>query len=331
MLGFICRFKTTISKNLMEIKTSITPKSRDEFLAAIDEFARGTGLDYHDVLIRQVGNACYDAMVFTPPMASGGGKGTEKVANNLGKFAVYWDISAIFGTPQQDKSNYKFFRNMTGALKQGDKSRFSSLLQEKNATKVRNGIFRKILDDSNTDRAFGKMKNLLNKFVPSATYTPESVVTDLGPIHKRLLRESGNRKLRKNKKFLGYQYVVDSKERIKTYIKAQEQQVGRLKAGWAGAIRNLPAMKGRQQKTFGGRIPAWISRHDTSTGYCSSNLSNREYMQIKVGNAIGDNDGVATDAKPESTLSVVFGNRVKQMPKEMQNFLDKRAKKFNKR
>lgn len=314
----------------MEIKTSITPKSRDEFLAALKEYADGMHKDMHDALIEQSALVCRDAITFTPPMLPGGGGGNSTKAKKLGELSVYWDISAVFGTPQKEKSSFMFFRSLVGALYSGDRGMFAKLMQRKQVTKVKNGIFKKIVADADTNRAFGKMKNLLAKYVPDASYTPEAVVTDIETIHRRLLETNNGRKLR-DKANLGlnpaYQYVVDSKERLVSYIKAQQTHVGRLKAGWAGAIRNLPPMKGKSVKNPGGKINSWITRHNSSAGYSSSNLSNREQMSIKVGNAIGDNNNVATDA---DTPNLVYGNRVKQMHLRMERYLIARANKFNK-
>ena len=319
----------------MEVNAKITPKTRDEFMQAMTEFASNMKIDMHDVIIGQAGLACYDAIVFTPPMLDSGGGGNSNDAKKLGEKSVELDIKSVFEVPTlKEATSFQYFRSLCGALYVGDKGLFAKLMNDKRSKNSRNSIFSKIVSDPDNNRAFGKMKNLLSKFVPryggldTATY--EQAVTDLEAIHQRLLKTANGRKIRDktNLGLMGYnKYVAESQQALIAYIKKKQMDVGKLKAGWVAAMKSLPAKKGKsKQKNYGGKINKWITRHGLLNGYNQNSLNNSGFMYLKIGNSIGDNDGVATKAE---TANLVYGNRVKQMEADYNQFLEKNIKKFN--
>lgn len=316
---------------MVQIRAQITPRSEAEFVQAIREVSETVRGDFHDVLIQRAGLAARDFVTYTPPMAKSGGGGDKPIAHKLGKFAVYWDIKRIFdaGDSKEGRS-FMFFRSLCGSLYANDLGMFSKLTKSHYARKNQGGIFNKIINDGDKTRAMGKMKNLLSKFVPQyKSDDPNVIASDIETIHKRLLQTANGRRIRKAQN-IGLsklnKYIVDSNEKLKAYILKEQNQVGRLKAGWIGCIQNLPARK-KARGNIGKKAPVWVLRHSTSSGYVRSNLSNPQAMSIVIGNAIGDNNNTATDA---GTKGFVYGLQVNKMQADMKQYLLRTARKFNK-
>ena len=78
---------------MVDVSVKIDPKSFEEFQTAVEEFAKGLGVDTHDVAIAQAHLICRDAMDFTPPMAKGGGDGMADSSRMTGEGAVKADIN----------------------------------------------------------------------------------------------------------------------------------------------------------------------------------------------------------------------------------------------
>ena len=78
----------------------IVPRSRDEFVAAMEQFRNGTNESLVDVFLEQGALCCRDSMVFTPPIVKAGGDGMSKEAKAAGEMAIQRDIkSDIFNKP----------------------------------------------------------------------------------------------------------------------------------------------------------------------------------------------------------------------------------------
>jgi hypothetical protein len=315
----------------MEVKTKIVPKTRDEFMQAITEFAQNVGKDLHDVMIQQAGLACFDAMRFTPPLPKGGKDGLSKKAEKTGEGAVKRDIGTIaVAIDDRKASKFMFFRAVCNTLYAGDRGQFTSLMKKyAGKAEMSNNVFYKIAADSDQNRAFSKAKNLFSKYVPRhSDYGTDHIVQDIDAIHERILKTKNGRIVRNGGPGFNWlnKYLVQSKANLQAYIKKKQAEVGKLKAGWAGAMKGLPPMKGKQIKRFGGKVPTWISRHGVTQGYTVASMSNYSNLSIKVGNSIGDNDNVATDA---DVPNIVYGNRVKQMHAELEKYFIRNAEKFN--
>jgi len=315
----------------MEVSAKIVPKTRDEFMQAITEFAQNVGKDLHDVMIQQAGLACFDAMRFTPPLPKGGKDGLSKKAEKTGEGAVKRDIGTIaVAIDDRKASKFMFFRAVCHTLYAGDRGQFTSLMKKyAGKAEMSNNVFYKIAADSDQNRAFSKAKNLFAKYVPRhSDYGTDHIVQDIDAIHERILKTKNGRIVRNGGPGFNWlnKYLVQSKANLQAYIKKKQSEVGKLKAGWAGAMKGLPPMKGKQIKRFGGKVPTWISRHGVTQGYTVASMSNYSNLSIKVGNSIGDNDNVATDA---DVPNIVYGNRVKQMHAELEKYFIRNAEKFN--
>jgi hypothetical protein len=116
---------------------------------------------------------------------------------------------------------------------------------------------------------------------------------------------------------------------LKAYIKLQQKNVGRLKAGWLDVIMSLPKPETPGiQKTYGIKgVPAWVMKNRNSTGYTAfTGTPNTGNFGMTIGNSIGDNDGVSTDAR---TLEKVMAVRTGKLFKRADAILRYGEDKFN--
>ena len=87
-------------------------------------------------------------------------------------------------------------------------------------------------------------------------------------------------------------------------------------------------MKGRVVKNPGSEhVSQYIKRHSSPNGITNYSY-NEKTLRLSLVNLIGNNNNVATTA---GTKNIVYGNRVKQMPAELEHILAANAAKFNKK
>jgi hypothetical protein len=315
---------------MVDVKVKIDPKSFEEFQQACEDFAKGLGVDTHDVAIRQAHLICMDAMTFTPPMARSGGGGLSIGAKQTGEGAVKADIKSMSISANKRSAAFMMYRQIGTAAYRNDRGHFDRIINlSTTALKtVKNSIMIKIANDPDHERAFKKARNLFAKAIPQNTSDGvyEKIYTDLKEPHEKLKTRYNGRKIRKklnwiNKYITDYQYVIDRE------VERSNANVGALKAGWFKAKQRIPKMKGRAVKKPGGSVPVWVSRHGAPNGLTNYSY-NESNLSISIVNLIGDNNNVATTA---GTKNIVYGNRVKQMPLELENILAARAEKFNKK
>jgi hypothetical protein len=315
----------------MEIEAKIVPKTRDEFVQAMNQYALDMKKDMQNVIVEQSGLLCADAMTFTPPIAKEGGKGMRPIAKEIGEGAVKKDIKSIAVAIDDKKSGFMFFRAVCNSLHNNNKGQFSSLMRKYNGKQDFSNIMFKIASDPDGNRAFAKAKNLFAKYIPRhSDYGTDHIVHDIESIHRKILRDKNGRISRNGGPSFNWlnKYLVQSKDDLNRYIQKMKMDVGKLKSGWYGAMKRLPKLNNRKKDYFGKiKPPKWITRHDGSNGYLVSSLSNSSNMSVLIGNSIGDNDNVATDA---NAPSIIYGNRVKQMNSQVEKYLYKNIKKFNK-
>lgn len=317
---------------MVDVSVKIDPKSFEEFQTAVEEFAKGLGVDTHDVAIRQAHLICMDAMTFTPPMSKGGGQGLASSSKQAGDGAVKADVNSISVSQNKRSAAFLMYRKLGEASYRNDRAYFDRVITNStNALKsVKNSIMIKIANDPDHERAFKKARNLFAKAVPQTTADGlyDKIHTDLKDPHEQIKRKYNGRNIRKKKKsnwinkfITDYQYVIDNE------IERSAKSVGLLKSGWAKAKALIPKMKGRQVQKPGGTVPKWISRHTAPNGITNYSYTEKT-LEISLVNIIGDNNNVASTA---GTKNIVYGNRVKQMPKELEKILEARAEKFNKK
>jgi hypothetical protein len=318
---------------MINVSVKIDPKSFEEFQRACEEFAKGLGVDTHDVAIRQAHLICMDAMNFTPPMLKSGGGGLGKGAQNAGDGAVKADVNSIAVSANKRSAAFLMYRKLGDAAFRNDRSYFDRVLNNSNKVlkTVHNTIMVKIANDPDHERAFKKARNLFARAIPqtSADNVSQQFYTDIKEQHNRLKTKYDGRNIRKKQKQMNWlnKYVTTDQFVIDKEITRSKLQVGALKAGWYIAKQRIPAMKGKEVKRPGGTVPTWVKRHGAPNGLTTYSYNERT-LNLSVVNLIGNNNNVATTA---GTKNIVYGNRVKQMPAELQRVLEARAAKFNKK
>jgi hypothetical protein len=318
---------------MVSVSVKIDPKSFEEFQRACEEFAKGLGVDTHDVAIRQAHLICMDAMNFTPPMLKSGGGGLGKGAQNAGDGAVKADVNSIAVSANKRSAAFLMYRKLGDAAFRNDRSYFDRVLNNSNKVlkTVRNSIMVKIANDPDHERAFKKSRNLFARAIPQSNTDnlSQSYYSDIKDQHMRLKTKYDGRNIRKKQRRTDWlnKYVTTDQSVIDKEINRSKLQVGSLKAGWFKAKQRIPAMKGKAVKRAGGTVPAWVSRHGAPNGITNYSY-NEKTLSLSLINLIGNNNNVASTA---GTKNIVYGNRVKQMPAELQKVLEARANKFNKK
>jgi hypothetical protein len=317
---------------MIDIKVKIDPKTFEDFHKACVDFAIGLNTGTHDVAIAQAHHICMEAMEFTPPLAKGGGQGLKKPAQTAGDMAVKLDVKAIAISANNRSAAFMMYRKLGEAAYRSDRGYFDRVLQ--NSKKIlettRNPIMRKIAMDPDHERGFKKAQNLFARAVPQTTADGlyDKFYDDIREPHKKAMIRYNGRKIRKKQK-TGWlnKYITTDQSVIDREVKRSQLFVGALKAGWFKAKQRIPKMLTRVVKKPGGTIPVWVSRHGQPNGVIKYSYNDKT-LNLSIINLIGDNNGVATEARTKAT---VYGLRVKNMPKEMQYILDAQAAKFNKK
>jgi hypothetical protein len=319
---------------MVSVSVKIDPKSFEEFQRACEEFAKGLGVDTHDVAIRQAHLICIDAMKFTPPMAKSGGDGLSGNAKDMGDGAVKADVNSIAVSANKRSAAFLMYRKLGDAAFRNDRSYFDRVLNNSNKVlkTVRNSIMVKIANDPDHERAFKKSRNLFARAIPQSNTDnlSQTYYSDIKDQHMRLKSKYDGRNIRKKQRRMDWlnKYVTTDQSVIDKEITRSKLQVGALKAGWYKAKQRIPKMKGKNVKNPGSEyIGSWIKRHSAATGLTNYSY-NEKTLSLSLVNLIGNNNNVATTA---GTKNIVYGNRVKQMPAELEHALKAQAEKFNKK
>lgn len=318
---------------MVSVSVKIDPKSFEDFQKAVEEFAQGLGVDTHDVAIRQAHLICMDAMTFTPPMMKSGGGGLLSGAKKMGEGAVQADVNSIAVSANKRSAAFLMYRKLGDAAFRNDRSYFDRVLNNSNKVlkTVHNSIMVKIANDPDHARAFQKARNLFARAIPQSNgdNLSQQFYTDIHDQHRRLKVKSDGRNIRKKQRRMDWinKFVTTDQSVIDREIKNSNLQVGALKAGWFKAKQRIPGMKGKTVKKAGGSVPAWVSRHGAPNGLTNYSYTDKT-LSLSLVNLIGNNNNVASTA---GTKNIVYGNRVKQMPAELQKVLEARANKFNKK
>lgn len=322
---------------------SIVPRSRDEFMAALEAFRKGTGDGLKDVFLEQGALCCRDSMIFTPPIVKAGGDGMSKEAKFAGEMAIKRDVKSVMvgersGSVRAQRG--RLFKKLGSASFTNNSSKFWKLAGANSDLFAGNGLWTRMFGQGfGSDKGFKKLKNYFGKIgqqEASDIFNKPTIESreQVRQIHETARKRFGGRIVKNGGpgfEFWERQVVKDKV--LEDYIKDRIKMVGRIKAGWVDSLNKLPKPKelsGSSSRKNSGRsqIPMWIKRHAKSDGYVV--MSMREVgeliINLTIGNRIGDTDFVATDA---DTKNLVYGNRVKQMPLMLENMLKAQKEKFN--
>lgn len=319
-----------------EVRIVPNKASFDRFQFALNEFRMATGITMRDSFIREAGYCCYEFMRYSPPMPKGGGKGLTSTAKKAGENAVEADIRSVFVDKQDPAIAFKMMGNAVHRNDAGAFLKWKNVLKEQyNSTSYHRrgfsprGILLDIVLSNNTGHLsdFQAFKNRFGGFAssvtpPTETNTPKSV-------HRQILQAAGGRNIRKDASLRNAKYMADA-EKVMALIKYRKAKVGYLKAGWANTLLSLPKPKdygSDVQFASTSKVPRWIMRNMGPQGYAnfSGNEGNGNF-NLTIGNKVGDNDGVATNAR---TMDFVLSVRANKLDKEVMRRLGKYIRAFN--
>jgi len=295
----------------------IVPKSKADFDEAITQFAKDVNVDRKIIANEQMRLMLRDAMIFTPPMPAGGGQGLTIAAHKAGKGKLAKDVRRIFIPMDQPvRAKGVFLRQVINAVQgTGPSGRswmdFIALQPTQKNINGLSPVMRKIMQDTDTRRAFAKAQNYLNKARADGSFRPiEGPTNDLRGIHDKYKAKVGGR-WPKNAPVGGPQYMVGTALYLQAYIAERQIKVGRVKAGWASAIRMIPRLmtaKGNA-RNYGVYDAPWVDRNRSEEGFFSMTETGSK-VTMTATNMIGNINNVASDA---GTVNIVYGNRVKQI------------------
>lgn len=293
---------------------SIEPKSLADFEAALQEFTDKVQGDLNVIGAEQMRLICRDAMTFTPPMPKGGGRGLSAAAHKAGMNKLGNDVRRIF-VPQDEpvKGRTVFLRQVINAIKGNDTQTFFQLHQDVTEAKIRglSPVMRKIMEDSDWKRAQAKASNYLNKTNALTTSKVVGMARNLRAVHDQAKGAVGGR-WPKGTKYRGDKYFADSVQTLNAYIADRQTKVGRVKSGWAYAMRLIPKtlLKSGKERAYGAYNAPWVDANVRSAQGMFQHATTKSRTIMTVSNFIGNINGVAKEA---GTENIVYGNRVRQL------------------
>jgi hypothetical protein len=325
------------------MEARLVPRSRDEFMAAMEAFSEGTGDGLRDVFLVQGALCCRDSMIFTPPIVKAGGDGMSKEAKFAGEMAIQLDVKSVMVGERSGSTRARrgrLFRKLGTASYMNNPAKFWKLAADNSELFAGNGLWSRMFGNGfGTEKGFKKLKNYFGKIgqEEASNIFNRPIVESaeqVRQIHETARKRFGGRIVKNGGPGIEFwQRTVVKDGVLEAYIKQRIKMVGRIKAGWVDTLNKLPKpikLSGPASRKNSGRsgIPLWIKRHAKSDGYVQMSIRQADQLiiDIKLGNRIGDTDFIATDA---DTKNLVYGNRVKQMPAELENMLQAQKEKFN--
>ena len=317
----------------MAKKSAIDPASLADFNATLRHFVEELKFDMEMVTRQQIRLMCRDAMTFTPPMPKGGGRGLSVAAHKAGMNKLGNDVKRIF-IPEDApvKGRAVFLRQIINAVKGNDTQSFYELHSDVTESRINSlsPVMRKIMEDTNWQRAQAKAKNYLAKANIFGRVTPVAGVTsDPGPIHDKYKKAVGGR-WKRNQPVGGPQYFIPTQQMLEAYIAQRQLKVGRVKAGWAAVMEQVPkpVTKKGVARNYGSYNAPWVDANKRSSQGVFSATRSPGRVAMTVFNMKGNVNNVATEANTEN---IVYGNRVKQMRAAVQEYLFPTIKNANSR
>ena len=328
------------------VKVAIEPKSYADFMAAIQKYASKSKQTLRDAALEQAALACQDAATFTPPLAKGGGDGLSNSAKKAGEQAIDRDVGKVVvpmsgGT--KDTQRARVVKRLGSLALTDNASLFWKVAAKNSPILNSNGFLARMLSDRyngfGTVWGFKKLRNYFNRIgnkVANESLNQASLqsVAEIHAVYKHIYQREGGRLWKAGRNVSGVEkmsrYVAENKPDLDRYIMQRQKTVGSIKSGWAMALRTLPKpVINGVPKDFGVKLlnAAWITRHKTVQGKNTISSSNKD-VDVIVFNADGNINGIADQA---NVLALVYGNRVKQMPKRIKRLLQQDIDGFNKK
>jgi hypothetical protein len=328
------------------VKVVIEPKSYADFMAAIQKYASKSKQTLRDAALEQAALACSDAATFTPPLAKGGGDGLSNSAKKAGEQAIDRDVGKVVvpmsgGT--KDTQRARVVKRLGSLALTDNASLFWKVAAKNSPILNSNGFLARMLSDRyngfGTVWGFKKLRNYFNRIgnkVANESLNQASLqsIAEIHAVYKPIYQREGGRLWKAGRNVSGVEkmsrYVAENKPDLDRYIMQRQKTVGAIKSGWAMALRTLPKpVINGVPKDFGVKLlnAAWITRHKTVQGKNTISSSDKD-VDVIIFNADGNINGIADQA---NVLALVYGNRVKQMPKRIKRLLQQDIDGFNKK
>ena len=315
-------------------RPAIDPASLADFNATLRHFVEELKLDMEMVTRQQIRLMCRDAMTFTPPMPKGGGRGLSVAAHKAGMNKLGNDVRRIFVPADSPKKGMPvLLRQVINSVKANDQEGFRAIYDHKSTlSRVRtlSPVMRKIMEDTSYTRAFAKAQNYLSKANIFGQIRPLAGTTENPrPIHDKYKNAVGGR-WKRNQSVGGPQYFVPTTQQLEAYIAERQAKVGRVKAGWASLLAQVPkpVTKKGVERNYGAYNAPWVDANKRSAQGVFSASRSPGFVSMTVMNLIGNINNVAGEA---GTENIVYGNRVKQMRSAVQQYLFPTIEKANRR
>jgi hypothetical protein len=317
----------------MAKQTPIDPASLADFNATLRHFVDELKLDMEMVTRQQIRLMCRDAMTFTPPMPKGGGRGLSVAAHKAGKNKLGNDVRRIFIPADSPKKGMPvLLRRVINSVRGDDRQAYMDIYGNFDSAKARgiSPVMRKILEDVSWERSFKKAKNYLNKAnIFGQIRAIQGQTDNLRGIHENYKNAVGGR-WKRNQPIGGPQYMVGTAQQLEAYIAERQYKVGRVKAGWAAVLSQvpMPVTKKGVARNYGAYNAPWVDANKRSAQGVFSASRSPGFVSMTVMNLIGNINNVAGEA---GTENIVYGNRVKQMRTAVQEYFYPTIKKANRR
>lgn len=265
-------------------------------------------------LRRQVVLLAIDIMERTPP---GIGKGLSPAAREEGRKAVAADLKLVY--PQVRKisagevasaGDFATFQKWASGV-QGNLP--SKLVAMFDSVTGRPGVLQRIVSGQ-SEKDFDAFKNVMANTAKKVG--ARSIQNNFSPGY-HIAAKGGRGRVPKG--FKPTTYFV-RRDGIAAYREQVQARVGKLKAGWFIAIKNLA--EGANHR----KVPAWIkAAADESTGYSEDNSSaSRMIASVAIANRIADKNGVSTRV---SAIQSALAFRARMMGREYDEALKDLARK----
>jgi hypothetical protein len=297
-----------------DLKVSINRELLGSLQKSFEDYKLATFQIVKDVLKEESALTARAAMVYTPPMVEGGGKGDTAKAEKVGDKAVENDILSVI--------SYENKALATAVGPSGSSRKFADWKAGLRPKKP--GIIQKIFDDENFGRAFNQAKQLLSKNTKFNLLKTQSQIKKIHDSQRNLYKG----RIRKNGG--GKQLpALANKAQLKNYIETRQKRVGWMKSGWYYTIKRIgPAVINGMPKNFGVKdLPMYITKHSNTLGSVdiqfTTGTGGRSAIVIK--NNIGNIFGVAYQA---NTYLKVISARTGKMKKRMEYFQRAAIEKF---
>ena len=301
---------------MAKVRTAIEPASLADFNAALRHFAEEVKGDMEMVTREQIRLMCRDAMTFTPPMPKGGGRGLSSAAHKAGMNKLGNDVRRIFVPADSPKKGMPvLLRQVINSVRANDQEGFRAIYDHKSTlarVQKLSPVMRKIMEDTSYTRAFAKAQNYLAKANIFGQIRPIAGTTENPrPIHDKYKNAVGGR-WKRNQPIGGPQYFIPTTQQLEAYIAERQAKVGRVKAGWAAVMQQVPkpVTKKGVERNFGVYNAPWVDANSRSAQGVFSASRSPGFVSMTVMNLIGNINNVAGEANTEN---IVYGNRVKQM------------------